>query len=384
MPSAAIAEDQHTESKQRRYYRPELDALRFFAFLCVFVLHAGDYLRINPAKHLTSTRALSIGADGVPVFFLLSAFLIAELLFREKDRTGSIHIRSFYVRRILRIWPLYFSAFFGLALLNRFVPGTGTDSPYAWLAFTFLCGNWYIFHHGWIASSVDPLWSISIEEQFYLIIPVLAALAGRRAVFVVSWVFLVTAYVAVLWYAIHPNAIAEWTNSLVQFQFFCVGTLIALSLRGKFLQLSAPVRMGGFGLGFLCWYEAAVLIAKNPPAPAQSLMTWLLTLAGAVLFFLCTLGISSRHVPSWLSYCGKISYGLYIFHSLVLFFAFTIVESSWVRSVTGSHLSTRLLRGFGALIALAVTLGLAHLSYVFFEGYFLRLKKRFTYVQTRD
>ncbi len=60
------------------------------------------------------------------MFFLLSAFLITELLLRERERTGQIHIKAFYIRRILRIWPLYFVAFYGLALLNHFVPGVGT------------------------------------------------------------------------------------------------------------------------------------------------------------------------------------------------------------------------------------------------------------------
>jgi peptidoglycan/LPS O-acetylase OafA/YrhL len=206
-----------------RYYRPELDALRFFAFLCVFFFHAGAYVSIDPVKYEWLSRVRAVGLFGVPIFFLLSAFLITQLLFSERERTGRIHIPSFYMRRILRIWPLYFTAFFGLAFLNQFWPGIGTDDPHAWIAFTLLCGNWYIFHHGWLAPSVDPLWSVSIEEQFYLIIPLLAARGGRQAVKITAWVLLALAYIAVAKYALHPNAIGNGPTALCSFSSFVRG-----------------------------------------------------------------------------------------------------------------------------------------------------------------
>ena len=102
-----------------------------------------------------------------------------DLLLQERQRMGRIHVRAFYMRRILRIWPLYFAVFFGLAALNYFVPGVSTSNPLAWLAFTFFAGNWYILRHGWIAGSVDPLWSIAVEFQVYLFMPVIVDTACR-------------------------------------------------------------------------------------------------------------------------------------------------------------------------------------------------------------
>ena len=302
--------------KRSRYYRPELDALRFFAFLCVFVFHRMDYVETDPVRNLWLARIGNIGPFGVPVFFLLSAFLITELLLRERERTGRVHIQAFYMRRILRIWPLYFLVFFGLALLNHFVPGTGTDDPLAWLAFTFFTGNWYILRHGWIAGSVDPLWSISVEEQFYIVIPVLAAFAGRKAVIIVSWLLLAIAYVTVVLYALDPSPgdKGEWTNSFVQFQFFSAGTLLAILLKGRLVKLSMPLRFAGFALAFGCWFMALIRFDVKSwephPTPTGALIGWLLVLAGTVLFFLCTLGTPARFVPAWLSYLGRISYGL--------------------------------------------------------------------------
>src|ERR1700690_2343892 len=100
-------------SSPARFYRPELDALRFFAFLAVFVYHTSPSdppyysARHIPCAYLVAA-ASHAGAFGVDLFFLLSAYLITELLLRERDECGQVHLDSFYVRRILRIWPLYF------------------------------------------------------------------------------------------------------------------------------------------------------------------------------------------------------------------------------------------------------------------------------------
>ena len=373
-----------------RYYRPELDALRFFAFLCVFNYHRMDYVRLDPVKDLWAYRIGIVGAFGVPVFFLLSAFLITELLFREQERTGKIHIRSFYMRRILRIWPLYFVMFFGLALLNHFVPGTGTDDPHAWLAFSGFAGNWYITRHGWIAGSVDPLWSISVEEQFYIVVPMLAGYGGRRTLYGVSSVLLAVAYVTVMLYALRaaPGDQGEWTNSFVQFQFFCAGTLIALVLRGRLITLSLTSRVAGFVLGFLCWLTATLQFKVQSwdpqPTPAGSILGWALVLAGSVLFFLSTLGLKPQFVPGWLAYFGRISYGLYLVHSLVFFLTFEKAMPRLERLMPRADGMPWLRDGVGTLFVLGVSLGLAHLSFRYFEGYFLRLKRRFTLVPARD
>ena len=306
-------------------YKPGLDALRFFAFLCVFSFHRMDYVPTDPVRNSWLFRIGTIGAFGVPVFFLLSAFLITDLLLQERQRMGRIHVRAFYMRRILRIWPLYFAVFFGLAALNYFVPGVSTSNPLAWLAFTFFAGNWYILRHGWIAGSVDPLWSIAVEEQFYIVIPILAAIGGRRAVLWASYILLALAYLTVLFYALHPTAgdNGEWTNSFLQFQFFSAGTAIAVLLKGKSMQLGAPVRLMGIVLGFVCWFTAMIRFhvqSWNPqPTLVGAFAGWILVLVGAVIFFICFLGTPTRLIPAWLAYLGRISYGLYVFHSLVFF-----------------------------------------------------------------
>jgi peptidoglycan/LPS O-acetylase OafA/YrhL len=376
--------------EKNAYYRPELDALRFFAFLCVFTFHRMDYVPTDPVHHPWLFQIGNVGPFGVPVFFLLSAFLITELLLRERERTGKIHIKAFYMRRILRIWPLYFVAFFGLALLNHFVPGVGTSDPLAWLAFTFFTGNWYILHHGWIAGSVDPLWSISVEEQFYIVIPMLAAFAGRCAIAIVSCLLLALAYVTVLLYALHPTSgdNGEWTNSFVQFQFFCAGTLLALLLRGRLIRLPVPMRIVGFLLAFGCWFTAVLRFKvqswESHPTPVGALLGWVLVLAGAVIFFLSALGTPSRFIPRWLSYLGRISYGLYLVHSLIFFLTFEKAVPYLRRALPALVLPAPIRDPVWTLVVLLLSIAIASLSFHYFERPFLRLKKRFTFVAARE
>ncbi len=372
-----------------RYYRPELDALRFLAFLMVFAFHRMDYTGTDPAQDLWAFRLGTLGAFGVPVFFLLSAFLITELLLREREKTGRVHVPAFYVRRTLRIWPLYFAVFFGLALLNCFVPGVSTDDPKAWAAFTFFSGNWYITRHGWIAGSVDPLWSISVEEQFYLFVPLLAAWRGRKALLGGSVITLAISFLTVFLYGLHrsPGDHGEWTNSFVHFQFFGAGMLLALLLRGRLPVLSSTLRLVGFFAAFDCWLIALLKFRVRSwdpqPTATGSVTGWLLILAGTCLFLLCALGTPERYVPGWLAYLGRISYGLYLFHSLVFFLVFE-KATPLNGAATLLHLPLLLRDMLGTAVVLAISVFVAHLSYRYFESSFLRLKQRFTFVQARD
>lgn len=370
---------------KERYYRPELDALRFGAFLGAFLFHRMDYVPTDATRNPWAWCIGTIGAFGVPVFFLLSAFLITELLLRERDRTGTVHIGAFYIRRILRIWPLYLAAFYGLALLNRFVPGTGTDDPHAWLAFTFFAGNWWITFKGWIAGPVDPLWSVSVEEQFYLAVPLVIALGGRRAAAWASATFILISYATIIFYAAYrsPGDHGEWTNSLVHFQFFSAGTLIAILLQGRLPRFGRWLRLAGTGAGFACWVIAVELFqvrSWNPqPSMTGAPTGWLLVLTGTILFFLSALGIAARRVPRWLAYLGRISYGLYVFHSLMLMAAF-----QYLLPALGLQGEPLLTGSVGTSAALAASIVAAHLSFAYFERPILRLKRRFTYVAARE
>ena len=296
-----------------RYYRPELDVLRLIAFLFVFLVHRMDFLPIDPAKHFWLYNFCLLGDFGVPVFFLLSAFLITELLLRENDQTGTIHVKAFYMRRILRIWPLYSAVFFGLVLLARFLHGAGPRAPGSWLAFTFFAGNWYISSYGWIpAYPVNPLWSISVEEQFYIAIPLLALYVGRRGLKAVSVFLLAIAYVLVINYARHPKHgfSSQWTNSFVQFQFFSAGTLLSLSLylNGHLPRWHGPVRIAAAVAAVGCWLVASMVFGVQADTPHSTALGapigWALLLVGRTWLIRFS---DVLHRPNWRNGIGTVS-----------------------------------------------------------------------------
>jgi peptidoglycan/LPS O-acetylase OafA/YrhL len=375
----------------QRYYRPELDVLRLVAFLSVFSTHRMDLAPIDAAKYFWGFHISLVGVFGVPVFFLLSAFLITELLAREQEQTGRVHPKAFYIRRILRIWPLYFTVFFGLVLLTYFSPAFGKIPKTVWAAFSLFAGNWYICMNQWIHSyPVNPLWSISVEEQFYILIPLIASYGGRRVMKVIAFLFIGIAYVFILNYAKHPTSgfSSEWTNSFVQFQFFSAGMLLSLYLKGWQPKWSLTVRffMALAGLG--CWLIASMNCGIHADAPHlstafEAVSGWLLILLGVVLFFFSLLGISTKYLPKALVYLGRISYGLYVFHALMFLLVFIIFKDELVQFSKMFHLY-EWRNSLGAVIAFVLTVSVATLSYRFFEKPFLHLKKRFTFIESRD
>jgi len=373
-----------------RFYRPELDVLRFVAFMFVFVAHRNDLAPVDPAAHPWLHAFSMIGVFGVPIFFLLSAFLITELLERERALTGRIDVRAFYVRRMLRIWPLYFLVFFALVLLNQFLPGAGANSPAKWLSFMLFAGNWYITFNGWIEYPVNPMWSLSVEEQFYIAIPFISLL-GRRALVAVNIAALVVSYGTIVHYARGFTAgvyfSGQWTNSFVQFQFFAGGMLLALALRGRQPDWHVGIRTGVLAGAVALWLVAFSVFgikADNPQSSvAESLAGWPLVLAGAALMLLGVLGAPRRFLPRPLIYLGRISYGLYLIHIFFFWLVYDKCKPCLTRICdavgVGAWQDT-----IGALLAFAASVFFAALLYRTVEAPFLRLKRRFTFVPSRD
>ncbi len=154
----------------RGFYHPELDVLRFFAFLAVFLHHAlpGDassYINagLSPALTRSILAAKQAGAFGVDLFFVLSAYLITELLLREHATRGTFSISAFYIRRALRIWPLYFTFLAATVFVMPVIlPSEKFGSEYI-VSFALFFGNWVCAAYGLPLSVASPLWSISVE-----------------------------------------------------------------------------------------------------------------------------------------------------------------------------------------------------------------------------
>ncbi|MDB5088150.1 MAG: hypothetical protein JWR09_2144 [Mucilaginibacter sp.] len=374
-----------------RYYKPELDLLRLCAFLFVFFTHRMDLAPIDPAQYYWGYHISLIGVFGVPLFFFLSAFLITELLTKEQDQFGKINVKSFYIRRILRIWPLYFTFFFGMVLVTHLSDKFGHISSGTQLAFSLFSGNWHITFNDWLPSyPINPLWSISVEEQLYILLPLVVFFGGKRGLKVFSFLALIGAYAAVIYYAQKPTKgfSGEWTNSFVQFQFFAAGILFSVFLKGWQPKWQIFPRITLFIFGLICWLLASMVCEVHADSPhlstiPQAICGWVLILAGVASFFLSLYGIKLKNKLSPFVYLGRISYGMYVFHITIFWLVYNIFKDE----LTLFSKMIGLLEwqnDIGFVIAFLATVIVSLLSYNFFEKPFLKLKRKFTIIPSRD
>ncbi|HKQ83846.1 MAG TPA: acyltransferase [Steroidobacteraceae bacterium] len=377
---AAAHDEQHCLShfKSLSYYRPELDVLRFAAFSMVFASHTvpGDeafysQLHIAPAVSRLIIAMGASGAFGVDLFFALSSFLITTLLLREQETYGTIDISSFYLRRVLRIWPLYF--FFLLLIapaLDQLLPTATMPMRYV-LAFTLLAGNWACVLWGYPNSVAVPLWSVSIEEQFYLVWPIV--MRWIRHLKTVALMLLLLSFIvrAILvgQGAVHPQI---WCNTLARLDPIACGTLLAVLAHRREINIATGMRVALLvaSLGLL-----AAVGRFGDFVGAKALLTFPVATVASILLLLCALGwrMPSRpgRIGRTLIYLGRISYGLYVFHSLfiVLF------------GVSSTH--DAVARLASVVAALLATIAAAAISHHLLEKPFLRLKERVTRIGSR-
>jgi peptidoglycan/LPS O-acetylase OafA/YrhL len=179
-------------------------------------------------------------------------------------------------------------------------------------------------------------------------------------------------------------------NSLVQFQFFAFGALLALALNGRSPRLRTGVRVGMLLAGLLAWVTAQEIfgiriIAIIPPTTISLIAGYMLVAMGCGLLFLGFLGMPRQWLPAPLVYLGKISYGLYVFHMLAVACArkALVPLGGSTFGVGGSTSGTALRYLLMLALALAITILLAMASYRFLEQPFLRMKERFTFVSSR-
>jgi len=411
-------------SLTERFYHPELDILRFFAFFLIFLHHSmphdpAFYTHMGVGSALASILAAlgATGAYGVGVFFLLSSYLVTELLIRERSAMGCVDLKAFYIRRVLRMWPLYL-AFLALAWgMQWFVPGQHIGWR-ALLAFLFLGGNWWIVFVGFPSSVIFPLWAVSVEEQFYLFWPSTMRKLSERGMILCAAIMLAIASLTRWYLGVHHTWESKvWCNTLVHFDAIALGIIIAVVLAGRAPRLSPLLRAALFIGGFTCLVLAGnyFRIKADPLTTSRLLLGYPVAALGAVALFLATLhprktsepappkstggphplpggpfkpsfGLSgassalpaarkiSNRALSTFTYLGRISYGLYVFHILGLLISDYIVHNS--DTSLGRYL-------FRLAVAFAIAITLAALSFRWLESPFLTLKQRFTHVLSR-
>jgi peptidoglycan/LPS O-acetylase OafA/YrhL len=348
-----------------KIYFPALDSLRAIAMLLVFAAHLGPVAATVGVGNIWTAPA-ALGAVGLVLFFVLSGFLITYLLLVEQKDRKRIDIPRFYLRRILRIWPLYFII---VGIGQFLIPCTGflgLDSIYSATAPNFRQASlYYLFFLPNLAfltvSPVNPLlgytWSIGVEEQFYLVWPLVLQLGRRHLQSILGLIILL-----VLWstwiYIPKLSAAIHWSNM----GFFALGGLMA------FFRAKRPHII--IALSTRTTQVVVLLLSAGLIAVGQNFAGgW----AAAILFSLVILHATQpstligRLRYPWLRYLGRISYGMYIFHVLVI----TLIVRAWAHAgmpVTGWGLP---------LLTFVATVTVGTLSWYGIERFFLQWRRRF-------
>ena len=376
------AQTQHsdTDPRSKRFYHPEIDILRFFAFIMVFFHHAlpqdaQTYLHAGLSKEVSAWASSIVlsGGLGVDLFFVLSSFLITELFIREYNKYGRVNVLAFYIRRALRIWPLYYGFLVLVIFLIPVSISGDLDGRYK-ATFTLFAANWACTLWGYPPSIAAHLWSVSIEEQFYFMWPLIIIVFGIKRISQVAVTMLVLATATRLFLILievkHPGI---WCNTFARLDPIASGALLAVILRGDSPRISSLKRVALFLVGI-----TLLVVASRYAQPwgTSSLLFYPATALGSILVLISCLSrayVNKNYLSKTLIYLGRISYGLYVFHLLAL----VIVSKIF----TTGHMSFNLVGKctFGLILTLLISVG----SYELFEKYFLRLKERFSRIPSR-
>jgi peptidoglycan/LPS O-acetylase OafA/YrhL len=353
----------------------ELDGLRGIAILLVLVFHFTP--SSGPLRLLAPV--FQIGWSGVDLFFVLSGYLITGILL---DSAGRPHYyRNFFIRRSLRIFPLYYACLLLYAFLT-FYP-----SPIHWhdylhagdaLWYFFYAGNFRDFaRNAWPGAAVlTLLWSLQVEEQFYWSFPFLVASVKRRTLAAILAVSTIAALLIrlLLAIALPSNLVGAYVLMPCRMDALAMGGLAAIAFREKPEWLKSPRILR---LTLLCaavFLSICIFSSETPWPPAMRTLGYTaldLTFTGVLILLIGLrrpglVKLCRVRVLTWL---GTISYGLYLLHIPAL----TVVDR-WLGPAL--HLAPRGSTAFCVSLALAVAA--ASLSWFAFESQILRLKTRFS------
>jgi peptidoglycan/LPS O-acetylase OafA/YrhL len=359
-----------TPTTVNRSYYPALDGLRGLAIVLVLCCHN---LRFIPYFNL--------GWVGVDLFFVLSGFLITDILLKTKDNKS--FLSNFYIRRILKIFPLYYGALLLFFLIAPFLQNLQIQYNYyhsnqamSW----FHLQNWlYIFHQKPADSFLlSHFWSLAVEEQFYMLWP-LTILAIKN----IKWLARIACIILAICIAGRFISWLYFGNGYTNFNFqymtrldgLCIGSLIAIWRFNSYGETGKKLfRLVSILLGI---HLAAFVVAKKvlPSLPHFPFFGY--SSIAAIQGIIVYLAIEKRNAFSkWLienpllKYMGKISYGLYVYHLpiLVLFKIYltdNLVSYGYTRYTANVILSIA-----GLIVAIALSI----VSYHFFEKKILALK----------
>ncbi len=370
---------------QSSTYFENLDGLRFFCFLFVFLFHS--FHTVNPEikssglYHFFKVSLFGNGFLGVNFFFVLSGFLITYLLIKEKKSSQGIHIRRFWMRRILRIWPLYFACvFYGFVLFpytKSFSGGVPSETADPWYYISFISNFDYIRKGMPDSPGLGVLWSVAIEEQFYLVWPIILSIFRLNK----FWVPLICILLGSLVFRmLNDVPILHEMHTLS-----CIGDM-ALGGLGAWLiheSVSFRNRISGLPRWFIiCVYIAfaVVFLFRDEFLLSNYRLRVFerLFISSIILLIIleqCYANNSFFKIGNFriASRLGLVTYGLYCIHFIIISLVVGLTAKLGINNRVWQvvFLETGL--------SLIITIGVSLLSYRYFEAPFLKLKEKFSF-----
>ena len=359
-------------------YLPGLNGLRFFAAFFVIISHANQSVfKLGIKNPVQDWQIFEKGAEAVNFFFTLSGFLITYLLIQEYHQNKSISLRHFYFRRILRIWPLYFIVLgIGFTFFEIIYPklyGARFFSFPAWsglLMFVLFLPN--LMAKCYQVGLLNPLWSIGVEEQFYLFwAPFLKLIKGNFLKIIIPFIILSASFYFLIYTYTPETYYLKGFFKTLKFHNMAIGSLFSYILFYKGDQFVKSIFSRKiFQIIIISIILFHYLIGLNIYGPISDI--FLSVLYG---FLILSLASSSNRIinleKKTLIYLGKISYGLYMYHMVVDYFlrlCFSKVGLYHIKSNLVLIVSYHLL-------LLGLTIAVASLSFSYVEKKFLSLKK---------
>jgi peptidoglycan/LPS O-acetylase OafA/YrhL len=357
---------------------PNLNGVRAIAALAVVISHIELLKPDFNIPRFASINLLPLGAVAVTVFFALSGFLITYLLLEEKLNYQKVSIGRFYLRRVLRIWPLYFLVVF----FGYFVYPKADSLQGFWLSLFFLPNLAFCLQL--LRPLLHPIWSIGTEEQFYLVHPLFFRLKKVKHIAYSLAAFIACFYLLdrILKHFEPNNPTIQLVRLWMQYARFdnlTIGALFAIAyynyrqgftgartqafvkfVLSKPAQWAALVAFTALNAGVLTGHVKLVY-------PVECI------LASVIIINLCEGSNSILNLnKSLLNYLGKISYSIYLTHKFALYLFFWL-GAKYLTGNTGMLTNMLLYAG-----CLAASILLASATFFLYEKHFLDLKKRFT------
>lgn len=359
-----------------------LDALRFLAFLGVFTSHTLPVIDTSNGGSPVSEiflHAFSFSYLGVPFFFTLSSFLITYRLLEEQKANNRIQLLRFYLKRGLRIWPIYFLligiCFLILPSLSNLL-GWGKPTLADIYPFLFFWSNFYMIDHGMsFISALTVLWSLAIEEQFYIFWGAMLKYCNRYLMPLVC--ILLIASVIFCYYYLYGadnKPMNLKIHSLYALPNFCLGAFIAIVCQSKKTVFTFLKSLPNFFYASVYILLIAFHIVQNMGITDLDIVVTAVfnsTCFGLILFDQTFNDKRLFNAGKFkvTNYLGKISYGLYVYHLLIV----TAMIKAFNFFIPGQDVFTGFMH---TLITLVVTILVSALSYRYFETYFLKLKDK--------